>query len=277
MPITAWSGTVLSVTPARAVVGVTVVPTSGRAQVTASLTRPAASTSALMPRSGSRPACAARPVICTTYPDLLVGGEEQARGVLSDPRAEEGEPRDRLHNAGLHVEDTGTAHLVTVDAPGNAREGAEGPDGVEVTEKQDCGAVGPPPQDRSSAVLDDAGRGAEPVRDLARRDIDARAAGVDIGAGGLGLDEDAQGLDHPGGEIPCGGEQVGGCGHGSIVPHRDTAPRGGAPPGRSLVSADGGVDGGRDTAAASACGEARLQRGAAGMVTRLDRVASPVK
>jgi len=64
--------------------------------------------------------------------------------LLSDGRAEEGERRDRLDDAGLHVEDTGAAHLVTVDAPGKALECAAGPDGVEVAEKQDRGAVGPP-------------------------------------------------------------------------------------------------------------------------------------
>ena len=70
MPITALSGTVLSVTPALAVVGVTVVPMAGFAQATHSVTSPAPSMSALMPRSGSRPAWAARPVICTTYQEV---------------------------------------------------------------------------------------------------------------------------------------------------------------------------------------------------------------
>jgi len=53
-----------------AVVGVTVVPCSGLAQVTACCTSAAASTSALIPRSGSSPACAARPVISTMYQEV---------------------------------------------------------------------------------------------------------------------------------------------------------------------------------------------------------------
>ena len=58
----ASAGTVLEVVPDVITVGVTDVPRERSAQVTASVMKCAASTDAFIPRSGSRPACAARPV-----------------------------------------------------------------------------------------------------------------------------------------------------------------------------------------------------------------------
>ena len=63
--IIAASGTTFSALPAVATVGVTVVPSSGRAIATIRRTCSESSISALIPFSGSRPACEARPAICT--------------------------------------------------------------------------------------------------------------------------------------------------------------------------------------------------------------------
>ncbi len=61
----AAAGTTFSVVPADATVGVTVVPTSGRANEAIACTWAASSTSELMPFSGSSPACDARPAMST--------------------------------------------------------------------------------------------------------------------------------------------------------------------------------------------------------------------
>ena len=63
------AGTVLVVVPDVATVGVTVVPWSGSASSVIASTVWASSTVALTPRSGSRPAWAARPVTTTSYSD----------------------------------------------------------------------------------------------------------------------------------------------------------------------------------------------------------------
>ena len=63
--IIAASGTTFSELPAVATVGVTVVPSSTRAIATMRCTCAASSTSALIPFSGSSPACEARPTIFT--------------------------------------------------------------------------------------------------------------------------------------------------------------------------------------------------------------------
>lgn len=62
----ASAGTTLSVVPAAATVGVTVVPASGRLNEAIARTWCAASTSAFTPASGSRPACEARPRTATS-------------------------------------------------------------------------------------------------------------------------------------------------------------------------------------------------------------------
>ena len=66
----ASAGTTLSAVPALATVGVTVVPSSGRASSTMASTWWAASTRALTPFSGSSPACDARPWTTTSNPPV---------------------------------------------------------------------------------------------------------------------------------------------------------------------------------------------------------------
>ena len=75
----ASAGTTLSAVPALATVGVTVVPSSGRASATMASTWCAASTSALTPFSGSSPAWAARPWTTTSKPPVPL------RPILSAP------------------------------------------------------------------------------------------------------------------------------------------------------------------------------------------------
>ncbi len=187
--------------PADATVGVTVVPSSGRASAAIASTWWAASTSALTPFSGSSPACAARP--CTTTskppvplrpiftravggrfehehgaagrgplldqrprragPDLLVGGEQQL-----DPRpvGERGDGVDAEHDAALHVEHTGAGHPAVghPERPGGER--ADRVHRVVMADEQDARLARPAPVHvRARRAVDQLGRVAQPPLD----------------------------------------------------------------------------------------------------------------
>ena len=75
----ASAGTVLSVVPALATVGVTVVPSSALPNVEMRCTWCASSSRALIPFSGSNPACEARPVMRTSNVPVPL------RAILSAP------------------------------------------------------------------------------------------------------------------------------------------------------------------------------------------------
>ena len=77
--------------------------------------------------------------------------------MVADPGECEG--HDGLHRARLHVEDARAGDAVALDPAGQAIEGAQRPDGVEVAEQQDARSRGTPLEHRATVMIEDS-RGA---------------------------------------------------------------------------------------------------------------------
>ena len=75
--------------------------------------------------------------------DLFVGVEEEGDGAVEVAGfGESGDGFEGHEHAGFHIEDAGAVEFALGGAEGHLGEAAEGPDGVEVAQKQDASAFG---------------------------------------------------------------------------------------------------------------------------------------
>ena len=231
--IRASAGTTLSAVPACATVGVTVVPTSGRPSWLIASTWCDASTNALTPFSGSRPACAARPCTMSSNPpvplrpifstppgaagsststapqawarcsisardapgpDFFVGREQQ---LDPGPVSQRGSGMNGHHDPTFHVEDTGSADDTVDHFEGAPGQGAEREHGVVVSDDQHPGRVAAPPMDvRTRRTVDQLGLGTEPLTDERRQRPGRLGQGGDVVGRRLHLDQRAEVVEH---------------------------------------------------------------------------------